>query len=152
MQYASSRMRKGLAIGSMIGLLLLLPVSAFNAERGHDLDNRRAVYSHRFSDWDGWAWGWGSGWGWGWGWGPYYYYPWWYHRSDTGKIKLEHVDGHDQVYINGAFTGKASDVKTLQLKPGRYLVEVRHDGKDVLKDQVYVTLDRTVKLDVGDRS
>jgi len=141
------KVKKGLAVGSLLLAFLLLPltVTASAAERGdHDRDNNATVYSRSYADWDDW------GWGWGWGW-PHYYSPYWSQYYHTGTVKLEHVDKQDRVYINGAFAGKAGDLKTMRLKPGTYEVEIKHNGEEVLKDHVYVAIGKTVKLDVGDQ-
>lgn len=141
------KVKKGLAVGSLLLAFLLLPltVTASAAERGdHDRDNNATVYSRSHADWDDW------GWGWGWGW-PHYYSPYWSQYYHTGTVKLEHVDKQDRVYINGAFAGKAGDLKTMRLKPGTYEVEIKHNGEEVLKDHVYVAIGKTVKLDVGDQ-
>jgi len=139
------KVKKGLAVGSLLLAFLLLPltVTASAAERGdHDRDNNATVYSRSYADWDDW--------GWGWGW-PHYYSPYWSQYYYTGTVKLEHVDKQDRVYINGAFAGKAGDLKTMRLKPGTYEVEIKHNGEEVLKDHVYVAIGKTVKLDVGDQ-
>jgi hypothetical protein len=107
-------MKKGLAIGSLMAMSMLLPLgaTAFAVERNQDHDNKAAVTNR--TDWDDWdldgGWGWGS---------PYYSQPYWHCRPRTGKIKLEHVDGRDHVYLNGAFAGRAADLKTIKLRAGR---------------------------------
>ena len=149
MRWTALRAKKGLAVSSLLAFLLLVPlaVAASAADRGnHDRDNREITHHHPYvGNWDDW------GWGWRWGWGPFYHEPYWYYQPDTGKIKLEQVDGKDQVYINGALTGKAADLKTIKLMPGSYSLEVKHNGKDALKEQVYVIPGKTVKLNVGDK-
>lgn len=152
MGFLSHRVKKGLAVGSLSAVFLMLPlgITASAAERDHDRGNRVFLY-HPYAGWG--DWGWGLGWGGGWGsWWPYPGYPYWYHGPDTGKIKLEQVDHKDRVYLDGAFAGTAGEVGTMKLKPGRYDVEVRHNGKDVLNDHVYVIAGKTIKLDVGDKS
>jgi hypothetical protein len=141
------QVKKGLAIGSLLALSLLLPlrVTAFAAEGNHGHDNRATVTNRTYTDWDDWDWD--GGWGWG---SPYYSQPYGYYQSRTGKIKLEHVDGKDHVYLNGAFAGRAGDLRTIRLRPGQYTVEVRHNGKDVLNERVYVAAGATVKLKIGD--
>ncbi len=158
MRFASKSLVRGLAVGGLSALFLLLPLraTAFAAERGHGGDDRAVVYARPYVGWGwgarwgwgpGWGLGWGPGWGWGWGWNQ----PYWYYQYHTGEIKLENVNNKDQVYVNGAFAGKAGDLKTMRLSPGSYLIEVRREGKDMLKDQVYVAIGKTVKLDVGDK-
>ena len=93
----------------------------------------------------------GYGWGWDPFWDPYWGAPYGYYQSNTGTVKLEHVDKHDQVYLNGSLAGNAGDLKTLHLRPGAYSLEVRHNGEDVINQRVYVTRGKTVKLTVGDK-
>lgn len=90
-----------------------------------------------------------------WGlWVPYYYNPGYYPYGmpyavdNAGKIKLEGADKLDRVYLDGAYAGIASDLKTIKLKPGTYNLEVKHDGSTVLTQRVYVLGGKTVKVPV----
>jgi len=96
--------------------------------------------------------------GWGWGWGaPYwygyypYYYPYGYYYEDTGTLKIENAVKTDEVYINGSLVGSAKDNKTLHLNPGSYRVTVKHSGRDVIDQSVYIIRGKTIKLDIGDK-
>jgi hypothetical protein len=93
----------------------------------------------------GWGWG-GPGWGWDWG---YYGAP--YYPPTTGSIKLKDVDKNDEVFVNGAFAGRAKHADSMQLAPGTYHVVVKKGNREVLNRSVYVTLSKTVKLYVGDK-
>ncbi len=101
--------------------------------------------------------------GWGWYWGPSWNgpYPHWEGPYETyeptkGKIKLEHVDKQDNVFLDGSYIGTAGDVKTIKLGGGVHSLEVKHWGKnalwdkDVLKERVFVIAGKTIKLNVGD--
>jgi hypothetical protein len=92
------------------------------------------------------------GWGWGWG-GPYWYgyYPYGYYYEDTGTLKLENAVKTDEVYINGSLVGTARDNKTMHLHPGSYRVTVKHSGRDVINENVYILRGKTIKLDIGDK-
>jgi hypothetical protein len=91
------------------------------------------------------AWGWGVGWGWG---NPYgYYQP--YYPEATGKIKLKDYIKSDQVYIDGAYAGTAAKMKTVKLDPGRYTIEIRRQGTEILKRSVYVVAGKTVEIDLN---
>jgi hypothetical protein len=105
----------------------------------------------------------GGGWGWGgpyWapygGWGyPGYYYggPYGYYGSGygyggrpLGEVKIKSPDSHAQIYINGAFAGRAQDMKRFYLAPGTYTIEQRI-GNDIQKEKVYVTANRSLKIE-----
>ncbi len=82
---------------------------------------------------------------WGWGYEPYAYYPAYY--SDAGQVKLKTNVKDAQVYINGAFAGKASKLKSLWLRPDAYNVEVRAAGYTSYAERVYVVPGRTIHVD-----
>ncbi len=89
---------------------------------------------------------WGFGWGWGdpfWNYGPYYY------PYTTGKIKIKGYDKYDEVYINGAFAGTVDKMKSVNLDPGRYTVQIKQQGKELLNRTVYVVAGKTVDIEVG---
>ncbi len=108
----------------------------------------------------GWGWGWNGYWNSFWN-VPYESNPFWEGPYETykpiyGKIKLEHVDKQDNVFLDGSFIGSAGGVKTIKLREGLYSLEIKHWGKDalwdtdVLKEQVSVIAGKTIKLNVGD--
>ncbi len=142
---------KGLKVGLvMLGVFLLtaLPVSA--AGRFHDRDHDgfrggiivrpffgpRFFYSPFFYGPYGWS-------------GPYGYYGAYpgYH-SNAGKLKLKTNVKDADVYLNGAFAGKAEDLKSIWLRPGEYNLEVSADGYQTLTQKIYVVRGKTLKLDV----
>jgi len=143
------RVRSLLTAGCLMACLLAFPVSAsaevHHSHRGHPI--RTPGYFSYYYPYD-WSW---DRWGWGNYWWPYYNEPYGY-QPDTGKIKLEQVDKNDQVYVNGAFAGDAGHLKTMHLPAGSYSVEVKHDGKNVINERVYVTAGKTIKLTVGDKA
>jgi len=82
-------------------------------------------------------------------WDSYYgYYGWNYPPPNTGKIKLEDPDKEDHVYLNGAFAGTVSDLKTIHVRAGTYDLEVKHNDQNVLSQRVYVLGGKTVKVTV----
>jgi hypothetical protein len=128
--------------------LMTLPVSVSAA-------NRHGYFPY------GWGWGWNGCWGPYWT-GPYEFYPFWEGPYETyepvnGKIKLEHVDEQDNVFLDGSFIGTAGDVKTIKLRAGLHSLEIKHWGKDalwdkdVLKERVFIVASKTIKLNVGDK-
>ena len=65
-----------------------------------------------------------------------------YSGPDNFKFKVN--DG--QVFVNGAFAGTTKDARTLHLRPGSYMVEVRHAGQEAFSEQVFVTAGKTLHL------
>jgi hypothetical protein len=99
----------------------------------------------------GWGWGgpyWGPyGWGPGYYGGPYGYYgPGYGYGRPLGEVKIKSPDSHAEIYINGAFAGRAQDMKRFYLAPGTYVIEQRI-GNDVQKEKVYVTANRSLKIE-----
>jgi hypothetical protein len=101
----------------------------------------------------------GGGWGWGgpyWGGGyPGYYYggPYGYYGPGygyggrpLGEVKVKSPDSKAQIYINGAFAGRAQDMKRFYLAPGTYNIELRI-GNDVQKQKVFVIANRSLKIE-----
>jgi hypothetical protein len=74
--------------------------------------------------------------------GPYGYYP----GRPLGEVHIKSPDAKAQIYINGAFAGRAHDLKTLYLAPGTYNIEQRI-GTDVQKERVYVLANRSLKIE-----
>jgi hypothetical protein len=87
----------------------------------------------------------------GWGWGAYLGNPYWdyapYYQETKGKIKIKDFDKSDQVYIDGAYAGTAGKMKTVKLDPGRYTIQVRRQGTEILNRNVYVIAGKTVEID-----
>jgi hypothetical protein len=89
------------------------------------------------------------GWGWYspfWGAYPYGYGYGYYNAPATGAIKFDtHVKDAD-VYINGAFAGTVGKLKTVNLRPGSYDIEVRAVGRTQFDEKVYVAAGKTLHL------
>jgi hypothetical protein len=121
-------------------------------DRDHDFDQGHGFHrGGHFALGLGWGFGIGPDWVYGPGWGWGYYPPAYYDHHQLGKIELEKVDSHDAVYINGAYAGQAKDVKHMYLYPGSYKIVVEHGGQVVLDRTVYVVVNSTLKIRVGDR-
>lgn len=86
----------------------------------------------------------GPYWGpWGWGYpGPYGYYG----GRPLGEIHVKSPNADAQIFINGAFAGRAKDMKHFSLVPGTYIIEQRN-GTDVQKVKIYVTAHRSLKIE-----
>jgi hypothetical protein len=76
------------------------------------------------------------------GYGPYGY-P--YGGRPLGEVHIKAPDGNAQIFINGAFAGRAHDLKRFYLVPGTYNIEQRA-GSDVQKQRVYVIANRSLNL------
>ena len=135
-----------LAAGFLMACLLAFPVEASAQRHGHHgtRGHGAVIYSYPYAyDWDWWGW---NGF-----WGPFYNEPYGYYPPAEGTVKLEQVDKDDQVYVNGSLAGDAGHLKKMHLPPGSYTVEVKHDGRDIVNQHIYVTDGKTVKLTVGDK-
>ena len=84
-------------------------------------------------------------------WGIYGpYYPAGYFSApakEKGTVKLVGADKDADVYIDSAYAGKASDLKTISIKPGKYSFELHLPGGEAIKTKIYVSSGRTCKLE-----
>ncbi len=91
-----------------------------------------------------------------WGYGPWGYpyyggygyvpYGYGYNGRPMGEVRIKSPDSNAMIYINGAFAGRAHDLKTIYLAPGTYNIEQRI-GSDVQKERLYVLANRTLKIE-----
>ncbi|MEI9813744.1 MAG: PEGA domain-containing protein [Acidobacteriota bacterium] len=94
-----------------------------------------------------------------WGyWGPYGYgygYPGYYGgfgfstggmRPNSGQVKLDTKEKNAEVYINGAYSGLAKDLKTSSLKPGDYDLELRAPSGERYATRIYVVAGKTIHI------
>ena len=51
-----------------------------------------------------------------------------------------------EVYINGAYAGTVGKLKTLNLRPGSYDIEVRAVGRTQFDKKVYIAAGKTLHL------
>jgi hypothetical protein len=77
--------------------------------------------------------------------GPYELYPRVY--SNTGEVQLKTNMKDADVYINGAFAGKAGKLKSMWLHPDTYSIEVRAPGATPYSQRIYVVPGKTIKLE-----
>jgi hypothetical protein len=88
---------------------------------------------------------------WGQYWGPYWD-PYWgpYFAPDPyaglGEVKLDTKLKDAQVYVNDGYLGTTGDNKTIHLRPGRYKIEVRVEGRAPFAANVYVTAGKTLHV------
>lgn len=116
-------------------LLLVLPSAAFAGPR-------IGVGFYGGGYWGGPYWGPWGGWGYPYAYGPYGYYA----GRPLGEVHIKSPDNDAQIYINGAFAGRAHDLKRFYLVPGTYNLEQRI-GSDVQKVRVYVIANRSLKVE-----
>ena len=88
--------------------------------------------------------------GWGWYspyWGPapypYGYYP---YAPTTGAVKFDSKAKDAAVYVNGAYAGTIGKLKTMNLRPGSYEIEVRTAQGTQFEQKVYITAGKTLHL------
>jgi PEGA domain len=88
--------------------------------------------------------------GWGWYspyWGPYPYpYGYYGYVPATGAVKFDTDVKDAEVYIDGAYAGTVGKLKTVNLRPGTYDIEVRAPGRTQFDKKVYVAAGKTLHL------
>ena len=87
--------------------------------------------------------------GWGWYspyWGPYPYPGYYGYAPATGAVKFDTDVKDAEVYINGAYAGTVGKLKTMNLRPGSYDIEVRVPGLTQFDKKVYVAAGKTLHL------
>lgn len=92
---------------------------------------------------------------WGYGYWPYFAYdPYFYHpfygtgfsrRAGMGEIRLRSVRKNAEVFIDGAYAGTVSELKTMWLDPGAYDLELRAGGES-FRRRVYVLSGKTLHI------
>ena len=109
----------------------------------------------------------GPGWGWG-GWYPppvyggWWGYPYaspfydpfygpavyWTPQPNLGEVKLRSSSKDAEVYIDSAYAGTASKLKSFWLAPGVYQLEVRATGQAAHQKRIYVLTGKTLKVNL----
>jgi hypothetical protein len=85
--------------------------------------------------------------GWGWYnpyWGPYPYS--YYSAPATGEVKFDTKAKDTEVFIDGAYAGTIRKLKTLNLRPGTYNIELRSPGQQTYAEKIYVIAGKTLHL------
>jgi len=120
----------GLVVGTF--LLLALPASAAVRFRGG------IVVGPAFGPW-----GWYN---------PFYYGPYGLYGPypsvypNAGQLKLKTNVKDADVFINGAFAGKAGKLKSVWLRPDAYSIEVRAAGYAPYAERVYLVPGKSVQV------
>ncbi len=118
--------------------LAAFPVAAKANGNGRAFGGNRVFVVHSFPRF----WGWYDPF-----WG--YYGPYYYSVDYRGKIKIKDANKLDEVYLNGAYAGTVDKMKNIWLNPGRYKIQIRNQGRQLLDQEVYVVTGKTVELHVG---
>jgi hypothetical protein len=120
----------GLVVGAF--LLLALPASAAGRFRGG------VVVGPAFGPW-----GWYN---------PYFnglyhmYGPYPAFYTNAGQLKLKTNVKNADVFINGAYAGKAGKLKSVWLRPDAYNVEIRAEGYAPYSERIYLTAGRSMQV------
>lgn len=64
----------------------------------------------------------------------------------AGELKLDTKVKDAEVFINGAFAGRAGKIKSMYMSPGAYSVELRAPGRARYAERVSIVAGKTVKL------
>ena len=124
----------GLVLGAF--LVIALPASAAARFRGG------FVVGPAFSPWGLYA---------PYGYGPYgLYEPYPAYNANAGELKLKTNVKDADVYINGAYAGKAAKLKTMWLRPDAYNIEIRAAGYTSYAERIYLLAGKSwqVKADL----
>jgi len=124
-------------------LMLMIPTSAVAGERigvGFYGGYYGPYYPYAYGPYYGYPYGYAP-------YGPYGYYG-YYPGRPLGEVHIKSPDTNAEIFINGAFAGRAHDLKRIYLAPGTYNVE-QHIGSDVQKQRIYVLANRSLKLEFG---
>ena len=85
--------------------------------------------------------------------GPAWYGPGWgmpygYYRGPvTGGVKFDTKMKDASVFVDGGYAGTVGKLKTFQLRPGSYNIELRdHDGHSFYQERIEVIAGKTLKL------
>jgi hypothetical protein len=68
--------------------------------------------------------------------------------SGAGEIKLKTNIKDAEVFINGAYAGKAAKLKTMWMRPNTYILEIRAAGYAPFSEKVYLLPGKTMHIDV----
>jgi len=133
-----TRFSRAILFGALaVCLLVVAPSPAFAGPR--------VAVGFYGGGWGGPYWGPWGGWGYpGYAYGPYGYGG--YGGRPLGEVHIKTPDSNAQIFINGAFAGRAHDLKRFYLVPGTYNIEQRI-GSDIQKQRVYVIANRSLKLE-----
>jgi len=67
--------------------------------------------------------------------------------SGAGELRLTTNVKDADVFINGAYAGKAAKLKSMWLRPDTYNLEIRAPGYASYSERIYVVAGKTMRLD-----
>jgi len=79
-------------------------------------------------------------------WAPYYSPVYYAPQVNNGQVNLQTSDKNAEVYLDGAYAGPASKLKSFWLAPGVYQLEVRATGQAPQEKRIYVLTGKTLKI------
>ena len=121
----------GLILGAC--LLMALPADAAWRSRGR-------VFVYPAYSW----WGWNDPFYYGF-YAPFEIYPQYY--SNAGKVELKTNRKDADVFINGAYAGKAGKLKSMWLQSDTYSLEVRVPDRKPFTEKIYIVPGKTLKIE-----
>jgi hypothetical protein len=65
-----------------------------------------------------------------------------------GEVKLQSSSKDAEVYLDNAYAGTASKLKSFWLSPGVYQLEVRAKGQTPQQKRIYVLTGKTLKVNM----
>lgn len=78
---------------------------------------------------------------------PFYYDPSGYaYQPNMGEVKLQTRAKNGEVFLNGAYAGEVSKLKSMWLDPGAYNLEIRKLGHSIYERRIYVLTGKTLKV------
>jgi len=88
-----------------------------------------------------------------WAWYNPFFHPGFYsgfsHGPDKGEIKLRSDVEKAEVYLDGAYAGVASDLKSFWLRPGAYNLEVKAENRKPYQRRIYILTGKVLRLDAA---
>jgi hypothetical protein len=79
-------------------------------------------------------------------WGPYGFYDGYYYAPAISTVKFDTSVKGAEVFVNGAYAGTVSELKTLHLVPGTYNIELRAPDGARYTEKVYLQAGKTFHL------
>ena len=85
-----------------------------------------------------------------------FYYPAFYHPGfyngfargpNMGEVRLQASSKKAEVFLDGAYAGRAEDLRSIWLEPGAYNLEVKAETRPPFSRRIYVLSGKTLKID-----
>ncbi len=79
--------------------------------------------------------------------GPYYPAGYFAPAATKGTVKLIHANKDAAVYIDNAYAGRVSELKSINIEPGAYDLELQPPGERPIQKRIYVLSGKTLKVE-----